>query len=251
MRFDFRGLYRRFALIFLALYALTFAVYYTGALIAFDEKLYTLFDLIYIVYGILNTAVGMLVPAMSALILIPKLEDKGFLGALPTALYLSVPSLFHNLLYYYLYYIAAHYDSLESILLSLLYSVFLILISAALSLGVSALALYVIKRKGSDSYDFTVKSQFYKTDTPSALSVFIICSVSLVLSLVLEITDTVRYLIEYAGRYRIDEIIYITGRYVILLGVFVLSLWLLNFIKYKILSKRFTEVYDDANNATD
>ena len=59
MRFDFRGLYRRFALIFLALYALTFAVYYTGALIAFDEKLYGLFDLTKVTSLLLSNSVSL------------------------------------------------------------------------------------------------------------------------------------------------------------------------------------------------
>ena len=242
MRFDFRGLYRNTALIFVCLYSIAFAVFYAAALVAFDVEFYHLYDVIYASSGFISTGVGMLIPAVSALLLMPVLDDRGFLNSLPTAIILSLPSLVYNLLYNYLLYISYGFDSVEAIILALLYSLMLVLISALLTLTVSYIALRVLHKRGADLYSFTTKSNPFAVKTASGASVLIICSASFILAFVSELIDTVSYLIEYVGRYRLDEIGLISMRFLFILGVFVFSLWLLNFMKYKILLGRFIEV---------
>ena len=247
VRFDFRGLYKRAALIFAIVYTVLFAIYYCGTLMAFDGKLYPAFDAVISVYGFLNTALGFILLALSALLLMPKLEDRGFIGALPVALLISLPSLCRNIPYNYLYYISYGYDSVEALLLALLYSALIIALSALFTLGLSALALRALHKRGGDCIDFCTRTNPFAPKTPSGASVFIICSVCFALTLLLEIYDTAYYLIEYSGRYALDEIIYITLRFIFIIFVYVFALWFIDFIKNKILAKRFVEVYDREN----
>ena len=66
----------------------------------------------------------------------------------------------------------------------------------------------ILAQSGTGIFDFS---------NPFPLGIFAAAFTNFCLNLIREAIDTVQYLVDYAGYYRVDEIIYITACYIFLL----------------------------------
>ena len=136
-----------------------------------------------------------------------------------TGLIISLSELFYALPYNFIYYDYNGYDTYESIGLTAILSPLQYLIHAAailiLPLAVT-IVLKLIRHKRGEELNIArhaaVGSPF-DFENDATLSVFFISLGVFIYNLILEIIDTVTYLIDYAPSYRQGEIIYIICRF--------------------------------------
>ena len=173
-----------------------------------------------------------------------------------TALILSASYAANTLPYYYLMALGYSFDSLEAVVISLIVTVGFILLAALQSLVFAFIIGFLVRRAAkaeivatlpplrrndtpdqamnaeisAKARDMTVGASPYDFSVPMNFAIFVTVMAELVLKTVLELWDTVGYLIEYAGSYRISEIIFITASYVVIL----LTMLLTQFITVKL-----------------
>ena len=194
----------------------------------------------------LNKLFEFLLPTVAATVLFIGYSDLGLRRTLLRALYFSLPRIVFSLPYYYLYFWVNWYDSIESISLSALVTVF----SVAILYGQILLLFWLIRvfarlpilkelkkslplnqqsntpkdalsRLKKDA-DKSVAESFldrsiFSFSSPTSLGIFAAAFAGFCINLAREIVDTVTYLIEYAGNYYLEEIIYIVACYLFLL----------------------------------
>ena len=191
----------------------------------------------------LGELVGFISPALVGLAVFvfhrAALTWRSYLGAL----LLSAPRAVYTLPYYYLMALAYGFDSLEgvaiSIPVSLLYLLFdsliaflycLIIRFTVYRMRLSELMAALPPLKQKEKPEPTVKNEAmagvadavagenpYDTASPVNRGILITLMIQLAVSVIRELTNTVSYLIDYAGSYRLGEIIYITISYVFIL----------------------------------
>ena len=176
---------------------------------------------------------------------------------------LSATRALYLLPYYYLYFIAYGYDSIESILLSAVVTI----LGVALEFGLMLLLCYVARasamrgiRKGMTDAEARSFSRLTKDEgnrlmadkladilcgrmglkymfdlaCPIKRGIFFAVICQFAVSLVQEVARTLNYLISYAGYYRVDEIIYMMISYIFILFEMILAQVLCCIIKEKI-----------------
>lgn len=190
-----------------------------------------------------------LLPAVAATVLFLSYAADGLKKTIKRAICLSLPRIIYLLPYYYLYYIFNFYDSVESLTMSAFVSLF----GAALLSGQILLLFLVIRifarlpllRKAKEalpineqrstprdvlralkkSADEEVLSslsdkELFNFARPTSLGIFAAAFASFVINFVVEIFDTVVFIIDietsYSGNYYIEEIIYIIACYLFL-----------------------------------
>lgn len=195
-------------------------------------------------------------PVIAVPLLIRIYSDNGSGKGLICAIFLALPKAIYLLPYYYLYHIAYGYDSVESIGLSALVTVF----GIALNWGCMVLMLLLsrflatkacrkklteklppntrqnLTEEIKNSIKKDSSEQLLALDSPAkpfdfshpwSLGLFGATFALFVVSVLREIVDTVSYLIDYAGYYRMEEIIYMTACYLFVLlelfGVYAIS----------------------------
>ena len=219
-----------------------------------------------------NKFVEFALPPIAACLLMSAYFDGGIKKSLIYAIYLALPRIIYLLPYYYLYHIAYGYDSIESICLSGLVTVFGVALMwahiAVLFLLTRMVAIRTIakslandlppavqksipidikkmlnkqaKKSLGEEINFTGAFDFA---APMTLGIFAAVFGEFTVNLMREISDTVIYLVNYAGYYRIDEIIYITGSFVFL----IIELLLVHIISYRVFKKINREEKCDEN----
>ena len=207
------------------------------------------------------------IPVVSATLLFGLLIERGTKSAVKGALVLALPRIIYLLPYYYLYHIAFGYDSIESILLSALVTVFGVAITFATILLLLLLARFLASKacmkpiaeklppKMQKDMTMETRTQLKKEaeksmstlgipDTaldfshPITLGIFSASFAGFCLNFLVEFFDTVTYLLDYAGYYRIEEIIYIVVCYLFLLAEFFVTNWIAHLIWKRICSER-------------
>jgi hypothetical protein len=81
----------------------------------------------------------------------------------------------------------------------------------------------------------------FDLDAPLNAGILSAVGAMFVYKLVLEIIDTVNYIVSYAGSYRIEEIIYMTFRYVFILALAILAQLVIALIKNRVLTPKESE----------
>ena len=186
-------------------------------------------------------------PTIAASILFKICFDSGIKSIIKGAVIFALPRIVYLLPYYYLYHIAFGYDSIESISLSALVTVFGVAINALVILALFFIARLLAtnaamkpiiaklppkvqqnltKETKSEARLEAVKSlsavdipeQAFDLQNPITLGIFGAAFSGFGINLLSEIIDTVTYLVDYAGYYRMDEIIYIVVCYLFLMA---------------------------------
>ncbi|MBR2972377.1 MAG: hypothetical protein IKC61_05570 [Clostridia bacterium] len=138
---------------------------------------------------------------------------------------ISTARIFYTLPYYYVAFIYNYrYDSLESILFSLVASVAIILISALVSIIYLAIAVHFLVRKAKKNKSVNIPTVYDVVKTPttsdflstSGLPLTVFSLLSFGLHGVKELIDTVSFFIEYRLSYTAGEIVTILLNYVLL-----------------------------------
>lgn len=236
-----RRIYLNFALIFAAFNLFSFLMFFIPYYVLEVEiesiEYARIFLTKFIEFGL---------PVMGGALLLASGAKEKFGTKLLNGLFISLPRLVYLLPYYYLYFIAYGYDSIESIGLSSLVTLFGILVMICHMLvicyvGVLAEQIfYKTKRRKEksknisnsqdkvspeavDSLNSEMMNEFLSGKNPFifstalAIGLFSASMVEFVIALASEIISTVEYLISYAGQYRIEEIIYMTVSYLFIL----------------------------------
>ena len=184
-------------------------------------------------------------------------------AVLCSAAVLSATRILYLLPYYYLYFIAYGYDSIESILLSALVSI----LGVALEFGLILLLCYIARRaamggirRGMSEAELRSIGRLTKEEEKALLSdklaeicrseiglkymfditspvkrgIFFAVIGQFGVSLVQEIVSSLKYLISYAGYYRVEEIVYMMICYLFILFEMILAQVLCCIIKEKI-----------------
>ena len=123
--------------------------------------------------------------------------------------------------YYYLHLIYDGYDSIESLILGLVYSIpeliIYYLIIFALYSVITFVAKRAAKKRGIDPYGIESEIQneeFLNFDNGVISGIFTSALLTFIYLVIREIIYTVSYFIEYAGNYQIGEIAYIAFSFV-------------------------------------
>ena len=209
----------------------------------------------------LNKFLEFALPPIAAVLLLKVYFAGGIKGALISAIFFSLPRIIYLLPYYYLYHIAYGYDSIESICLSALVTVFgIALMWAHIALLFSLIRMMAI-RSTAKSLATDLPPAIQKTMTvdlkkklnqqaekalstdinftgafdfsiPLTLGIFASSFGEFIINFMREAVDTVTYLINYAGYYRLGEIIYITASFIFLIAE-LLSVHLIAYLIFK------------------
>ncbi len=174
--------------------------------------------LVYLVYWIRNTATAAVVTVTAAATLLLSLA-----GQKKVLLFPILPVLSRALYFlpdHYLYYMADGLNSLEAIAMATIVT----LLECTAIYGAVCLLYLIAKRiyahsgeeeKGEDASFFSLENPFVK-------SVFSICFAHFCLQILVEIINTVSYLIENAGTYTFEEIFTILISFILHLATFLL-----------------------------
>ncbi len=186
----------------------------------------------------ISEAIDFTLPVVTAALLAIATVKQGF-----RALWLGVAAAIGRLVYYYPvmyleFVVAQNLSSIDSLLVSIPFAVGFSLIELLFSM----LLVFIIhlmcgklsERRGM-SYASAVENARHPFDfsSPFTLSVFTASAVSFVINLGIEIADAVTFLLSYGDSYRMEEIIFITVSFVMILA----DLLLCQVVVFKIKSK--------------
>ena len=186
-----------------------------------------------------------LMPIVAATVLFVGYNKVPLKTTLIRAIFLSLPRMIYSLPYYYLYFWANFYDSIEAISLSALVTLF----GVCLFYGQVLLLLWLmrsfarlpivkkykkelpineqkktpknilleLRKKADAEVESTITDRsLFNFSSPSTLGIFSAVFGSFCINFAREAIDTITYLFEYAGDYLPEEIIYVTFCYIFL-----------------------------------
>ena len=246
MKYDTKRITSRAFLI----YALVNVFAYVFAHVAYlfaSDVIGKLFE--YISYY-LSKSVEFIAPPVIAAIAYLILCESGKRGAILFTLATASARVFYSLPYYYIIFIYNYgYDSVESILLAFLATVlviFVTMLGVLISIGLYHLVLRVICKRSGEDFSKELAKPVKKTKAADFLAsgnlpVLVFALSRFAFSLVLELVDTVLYLIEYWGDYLPVEIITILANYVHLFILLVVSYLIASLIKNKLIKDNDSE----------
>ncbi len=155
---------------------------------------------------------------------------KGTKGAVIYALLLSLTRLAYSLPYEYIKYVYDGYVSTDALLLSLIMSVLHIAILFAEALLLLLLIIFLTSKFAMDgaigasrTKEALTAVKAFDLSLPTTAALLIGAAPGFVYSLIIEIIDTVNFILRYSGAYRAGEVVYISARYIFILAVFFLS----------------------------
>lgn len=200
----------------------------------------------------ISKVLGFVIPvAISALAMLIY-ANEGARASASFTLALSSARVFYYLPYYYIIYIYNYgYDTVESLALSLISSVGVILFTSLFTLITISLSVLILKKQGDNGTalspsqmlcDSLSRRQEITELTSGANLAFLISSLlSLLCSIIPEIIDTVTFFIEYGFDYTPGEVLTIMGNYLLLFALTVGS-----YIISSYLRNRFLSSHDDS-----
>ena len=243
MEFNAKRISLRTFLIYSAVNILTYLFAHVAYLFV-NDVLGEIFE--YVSYYI-SKSVEFLAPPILATVALVVFINCGKGALVKFTLAVASARIFYSLPYYYIIFIYNHgYDSVESILLSLLASVLIILVTA---LGVFAsLGIYylVVKKQcanGGTSIGDFLPSLLKRTEAVDFLSPLNVPILTFALtrftfSLFTEIADTVAFFIEYRSDFIAKEIITILANFILLFVLLIVSSLVASGIKNALIKKK-------------
>ena len=238
-----KGIIKRSVFIFVIAYTAALLLFYFAYLLDGEGIKIEIYDYVRSFY---TEAIRFIMPMLAGAVLIASHEKHGRAYALKHGIFLSLPTAIFSLPYYYLYYFYMTFDSLDALLYDLINTVF----DCAVFYGQAVAALFLIRwltlvfarRSGrSDFSELVLENAKLDLYTPVTLAVFTVSAIKFVILLLLELVNTINYLIEYSGTYRDDEITYIVFYYVFLIIEMLAAHLLTLSLKDKLLKNNATE----------
>ena len=144
-------------------------------------------------------------------------------AALRSAIPLTLVKLIYTLPYYYLLGISYRLDSIESIMLSLLASIFHLLVFYLHAALLFAVAKYVFTRREKNAPCHLSEGSIFDLDHRATLSIFAISFAEFIIRILMEIRQAVSYFVDYAGDYKADDIFYMIFRFIFVLAMIFVS----------------------------
>ena len=133
------------------------------------------------------------------------------------------------------------YEITATLLLALLETLLTVIVNyieiTVLLLLIIFVTKIIAKSKGIPNFNFNAalsEKETFDFDKPLTAGIFSAACAVFVYSLIIEIIDTVSFLINYSGTYRIGEILYILFRYVFILGMLIISHALTHYAKRRL-----------------
>ncbi len=224
--------------------SLTNLILYAFAHLAYmfmDETAGAVFEYITLYTG---KVADVLIPLTVTAVMLIMLTEFGIKKAVLCGLLLSVSRVFFTIPYYYLIYVINYaYSSVEAISLSALSSIAVVLFILATSLLSIAIWLAAekcrSKGKGLASIISDCRTSLNENSYSDFLgganfAFFIFASLRFIFALVLEITDTVSFFVDYGMSVQVNEIITIMINYLLIFALlfagYLFSVWLKNII---------------------
>ena len=161
--------------------------------------------------------------------------------ALRSAIPLTLAKLFYTIPYYYLLGISYKFDSIESIMLSLIASIFHLLVFYLHSVLLFFVAKYVFTRREKVAPFRLSEGSVFDLDHSATLSIFAISFAEFVIRLLMEIRQAVSYFIEYVGDYLVSDILYMVFRFIFILAMIFVS----HFVCFKVKNLIFNSQKND------
>ncbi|MBQ7343360.1 MAG: hypothetical protein IJW53_01195 [Clostridia bacterium] len=246
MKYDTKRITSRAFLIYSLVNVLAYAFAHVAYLFA-NEVIGELFE--YVSYY-LSKSLEFLAPPIIAAIAYLILKTSGRRRAILFTLAVASARVFYSLPYYYIIFIYNYgYDSVESILLSFLATVLVILVTmlgVLISICVYQLVERIICKRSGEDIREALARPIEKTSITdflarSNLPVLVFALSRFAFSLTLELVDTVAYLIEYRGDYLPTEIITILVNYILLFVLLVVSYLIASLIRNKLIADNESE----------
>ena len=182
--------------------AISFTLFYLRLIYVF-EKDFTLFGSYFLQY-VLDTFITLFVA-------VAVISGRGYesnFGRLLSSLKLSLPRLAYLIPYYYLYYLAEGFDSLESLINLSIRNVFM-LIFFVVEIEIYYHVAAAFSKKSEKKWDFFKKCKCFDFSCGAAVAVFVLCFMRFVMNLVREGIDILVYLHDYEEFYSQNEIFYL------------------------------------------
>ena len=220
MKLQAKSFFSKFTLFFCAVNFLFFILFYLCNFI-FSSS-FSAFIATYII-PFISDFVNVLIPILSAMAMLIASYSLSLKGILIRSLPFAFAKILYTLPYYYLHFIFDGYDSVESILHSLLWSIPNVAFVYILNIAFFFLMRAVIVRHSAEGDESFIKEKSFRISNSLNFS-FLICSIAAFIYLtVREIIDTVSYFISYFGSFVFSEILLIMVSYLVnLLILFVL-----------------------------
>ena len=209
----------------LAVYAL-FHISYLLNVSAFGDAVNYISRFAELMHNLLMPAVI----AVSALVLINKATLKdAFIGMIPLALTRAI----FTLPYYYIYFISYGYSTAESIPMSLGVSILAVLFSY----GEGALLLWAVRiGAGRLCESHSLDGDMLNTACYISRAILSVILGAVLLVFTAELFDTVSFLIDYHDSFSTGEILYMTGRYLLIVITAAVALPLLHKLKNRLVT---------------
>lgn len=243
MRFNTKGLYLRWFLIFGAAEIVTFVLFYLNSFII-EYNRFT--EGIEYVRFFADDLIHFLIPALSGAIALIGFEYGGARSTLVGCIPLALTRLIYTLPYYYLYHVYMGFDSIEALLASLVISVLIAVITYLWVLLLAFVSRLCLKRMcvrvGILPTEALGADALLDMSSPAVASIAAIAFIGFTAELIEEIINTVNYLIEYADSYRMSEIVYIVICFVFLAAKLIISHLLMSYVRRLTIKRRAIKI---------
>lgn len=180
-------------------------------------------------------------PQISAAFTLTVYAKKGINKALLYAIFCSLCEVFYIFPHRAFEFAYEGYEITSTLILSLFETVLTVTVACIEIIVLLLLIIFVTKiiakYKGILNFDFNAalsEKEPFNFDKPLTAGIFSAACAVFVYSLVIEIIDTVSFLVNYSGTYRIGEILYILFRYVFILGLLIISHIITHYLKHRL-----------------
>lgn len=213
-------------LVFMLFYVFTY-------LVSFPPMLYVL--------PFISDLATVAIPAITATVMFVYGCFEGLWRGLLFGLLPSVTRIFYLILYYYLLFIRDGFDSVESILFSLLSCIpeiiFLYIITALIYFALHFITMW--RAGDKDTYVFSLMGErLFDFDNPISFSALLVAIGSFLYLIIVEIIDTVAFFSEYGSNFNTFEIVYIAISFLVDLAIGVLIYLGVELVRKKIVTDR-------------
>lgn len=252
MKYDIKRITQRAFVIYALVNVFAYAFVHVAYLFAND----IIGEILEYISYYLSKTVEFLAPPIIATLVYLIYKEYGKKTALITALTISFARVFYSIPYYYIIFIYNYgYDSVESITVSILATLLVVLVTVlgvVISIEAYHLVMKIIcKRTGADlSKELSLpieKSNIFDFLTRANLPILVFALARFVFSLVMELVDTVVFLIEYHSDYRAMEIVTILINFTLLFVLLVASYLVASCIKNALIIDSENEEATDKN----
>lgn len=243
MKLYSKNLYTKASLLLLLGYFVTFLSFYLANVLFYDTAVFS-----YLWYFV-QKATFLLLPLISALLILTEYAYSGMKRALIALIPLSATKIMYSLPYYYLNFVYdPFYDSLDALLLALLRSFLEIIALYAFTLAVFFLMKFILdlaSKKQEPHAALLSRPTTLNFSDPVSLTFMVSSLLAFLYFFTVEIVDTVSVISRYSARLTGGEIVYMIFSYVFDVLLLALHYFALAYIKNYIVKTRVKDIDEE------